>query len=148
VCTRTEVSGDRGGTPPGTRTPNPLIIGLICSTLLVAVRNCYLTWAFAVRSWFVATPRFLTSPVESRPISRPTSRSCCVACPATVNGYVSRVLTSVAGGVRWRSWWVGSRAVSSALAVRVGGDGAGGPRQHRDPEIAVARERLIDTGGR
>jgi hypothetical protein len=56
--------------PPGTRTPNPLIVGLVCSSLLVAVRNCALTWAFAVRSCFVGATRSVTLPVESRPVSR------------------------------------------------------------------------------
>lgn len=69
----------RGSTPRShgargcRRTPSPLIVGLICSTLLVAVRNCLLTWVFAARSRFVAATRFLTLPVESRAVSRPGS---------------------------------------------------------------------------
>jgi hypothetical protein len=106
VCTRTEVSGDRGGAPPGTRTPNPLIVGLICSTLLVAVRNCPLTWAYAVRSWFVAAVRFLTLPIESRPVSRPETPFCRLVRPARVDGYVSWLLPprriAGLGMITWR----------------------------------------------
>jgi hypothetical protein len=40
---RIEVSGDCGGAPPGTRTPNPLIIGLIYSTLLLVARNPFIS---------------------------------------------------------------------------------------------------------
>jgi hypothetical protein len=70
--------GQGAASLPGSRTPNPLIVGLICSTLLVAVQNCPLTWAFVVRSWIVAAARFLMLPVESRPVSRAGSPSCCV----------------------------------------------------------------------
>jgi hypothetical protein len=83
------------------RTPNPLIIGPICSTLLVAVRNCPLTWAFAVRSWFVVAVRSLTLPVESRPVSRPESPSCCVARSARVDGYASSGSITAPGSSGW-----------------------------------------------
>lgn len=53
------------------RTSNPLIIGLICSALLIAARSCSLTWAFAVMLWLAAAAaRFLTLLVETRPVSR------------------------------------------------------------------------------
>jgi hypothetical protein len=66
---------------------NPLIVGLICLTLLVAVRNCPLTWALVVRSGFVAAARFLTLPVESRSVSRSEAPSCWVVRQTRVDGY-------------------------------------------------------------
>jgi hypothetical protein len=48
-----------------------------------------MTWAFVVRSWFVAAARFLTLPVESRPVSRLVAASYSVARTATFDAYVS-----------------------------------------------------------
>jgi hypothetical protein len=75
--------------PPGTRTPNPLIVGPICSMLLVDARKPYISWAFATLWSLVAVTRLLTLPVESRPVSRTESPSCAVAGSSRVDGYVS-----------------------------------------------------------
>jgi hypothetical protein len=69
---RIEMSGDRGGAPPGSRTPNPLIIGWICSALLVVAQDPSICWAFAALWSFVAAARLLSLPEESRPVSRPS----------------------------------------------------------------------------
>jgi hypothetical protein len=71
------------------RTPNPLVVGPICSMLLVDARKPYISWAFATLWSLVAVTRLLTLPVESRPVSRTESPSCAVAGSSRVDGYVS-----------------------------------------------------------
>jgi hypothetical protein len=77
------------GAPRGNRTPNPLIVGLVCSTLLIVGQYRGLTWGFVVRLWCVVPARLLTLPVESRPVSRAEIPSWWVIRPAGVDGYVS-----------------------------------------------------------
>jgi hypothetical protein len=77
------------GVEAAPRTPNPLIVGPICSMLLVDARKPYISWAFATLWSLVAVTRLLTLPVESRPVSRTESPSCAVAGSSRVDGYVS-----------------------------------------------------------
>ncbi|TCO43616.1 hypothetical protein EV646_112193 [Kribbella antiqua] len=53
------------------RTPNPLIIGRICSALLTVARNPFNCRTFGALSSFGAASRLRSLPVESRPVSRP-----------------------------------------------------------------------------
>jgi hypothetical protein len=78
---------DRGG---------PLIVGPICSMLLVVARIPFVSRAFAALSSLVAATRLLTLPVESGPVSRTRFRSCAWTRSPTVDDYVSTALELVA----------------------------------------------------
>lgn len=56
--------------PGDSRTPNPLIIGLISSMMLVVARKPFISWVFAALLAFVAPASRGTLLVESRPVSR------------------------------------------------------------------------------
>lgn len=68
------------GAQPSTRTPNPLIIGLIYSTLLLVARNPFISRGLAALWHFVATARLATLRVESRPVTRAGFSTRCAAC--------------------------------------------------------------------
>jgi hypothetical protein len=67
-------------TPSGTRTPDPLIIGLIYSTLRLAARKPFIARGFSAWWSSIAAARLLLLPVESRPVSRPGSPERTASC--------------------------------------------------------------------
>ena len=75
--------------PPGTRTPNPLIIELIYSMLPYVARNPFISRVLVALWSFVATAGSLKLPVGSRTVRHAEPSGWSAVGPAIADAYVS-----------------------------------------------------------